>query len=168
MIAGQMNLLTQTEAELDTQLTGKRFAQALIGGFQIESAWDYDFGGTLTARIGYYNRIARYVCFIKGTLTPALKFTEQEVEACLISIAAADWGGKASAPSAAPATIRYRYTEGNLIALAWHKDDKPYVFAYVPMMPQQPAVIPNQAAIDQRFPTVYDNIEPPSSGPKHT
>ena len=125
-----MNILTQTKNHVAAELTGERFAQALIGGFHIESAWEYDFGGTLTVRVGYYNGIARYACFIKATLGGSLKFAPQEVEACLVSIAA-EWTAETAAaePPAVP-TARYRCKEGVVTALAWHKDDKPYVFAY--------------------------------------
>jgi hypothetical protein len=156
-----MNILTQTRDEIKAQFSGERFAQALIGGFPpIESAWEYDFGGTLTVRIGYYNAIARYACFIKATLGVSLKFAPQEVEACLISISPT-W--TVETPVAAPPTVptvRYRCSEGAVVALAWHKNDKPYVFAYVPSLPGQRPVIPNQASIDQRFPTVFQVNQP--------
>ena len=155
-----MNILTQTKDQIAAQLTGERFAQALIGGFHVESAWEYDFGGTLTVRIGYYNGIARYACFIKATLGASLKFAPEEVEACLLSIAATWTTVTAAAEPSAVPTIRYRCTEGAVTALAWHKDDKPYVFAYVPSLSGQPPVIPSQASIDQKFPTVYDNTRP--------
>ena len=118
-----MNILTQTKDQIAAQLTGERFAQALIGGFHVESAWEYDFGGTLTVRIGYYNGIARYACFIKATLGASLKFAPEEVEACLLSIAATWTTVTAAAEPSAVPTIRYRCTEGAVTALAWHKDE---------------------------------------------
>lgn len=156
-----MNILTQTRGDVAAQLTGERFAQALIGGFRIESAWEYDFGGTLTVRVGYYNGIARYACFIKATLGASLKFAAQEVDACLLSVAAS-WTTVAATGTPPPVpTITYRCTEGAVTALAWHKNDKPYVFAYVPSLSGQPPVIPNQASIDQRFPTVHQVTRAP-------
>ena len=161
MISGRMNILTQTRSEVAAQFAGERIGQALIGGFRIESAWDYDFGGTLTLRIGYYNGLARYACFIKATLGVSLRFAPQEVDACLVSIAA-DWTTPPAVgqPSPVP-TVTYRSTEGGVTALAWHKNDKPYVFAYIPSLKGQPPVIPNQASIDQRFPTVHQTTRPP-------
>ena len=160
-----MDILTRTKEELDRQFGTPMFAQALIGGFHLEKCWEYEFGGTLRLRVGFYNNIARYACFVKGTLEPSLKFTQEEVAACLFSIAAVKlWSPDpmtASVPP--PLPVNYRCIEGGLTALAWHRDDKPYVFAYVPRLIDQPPVVPSQAALDAKFPTIHQVTRKPDN-----
>src|SRR4051794_19009280 len=111
-----MDILTHTKEELDAQFGIPMFAQALIGGFQIESAWSYDFGGTLRLRVGFYNNVARYSCFEMRTLEQFLRFTPQEVQACLDSIVPiAKWSTNAPstpAPDASSTVTTYGCTEG--------------------------------------------------------
>ncbi len=156
-----MDILTQSKEELDAQLGTPTFAQALIGGgLHVESCWEYDFGGTLKLRVGFYNSIARYSCFVKGTLEPSLKFDLAEVAGCLISIAEEElWKpDPMTAPVPPPLPTNYRCKDADVTAVAWHRDDKPYLFAYVPRLAGQPPVIPSQAALDAKFPTVYQVI----------
>src|SRR4051794_36120833 len=118
-----MDILTKTRDQLDAQFGTPMFAQALIGGLRVESCWEYDFGGALRLRVGFYNNIARYSCFVKGTLQASLRFTPDEVAACLFSIAAAElWSPDpmtASVPPPLPAN--YRCSEGRVTVLAWHR-----------------------------------------------
>jgi hypothetical protein len=156
-----MDILTLTKEELDAEFGRPTFAQALIGGgLQVESCWEYEFAGTVRLRVGFYNNIARYCCFVKGTLQQSLKFDLEEVAACLISIADDEFWtpNPMTAPVPPPLPANYRCRDAGVTALAWHRDDKPYVFAYVPKLTGQRVVIPNQATLDAKFPTVFQVI----------
>jgi hypothetical protein len=157
-----MDILTKTKAELDDEFGKPTFAQALIGGgLHVESCWEYEFAGTVRLRVGFYNNIARYCCFVKGTLQQSLKFDLEEVAACLISIADDQhWTpNPMTAPVPPPLPSNYRCRDAGVTALAWHRDDKPYLFAYVSKLAGQPPVIPNQATLDAKFPTVLQVIK---------
>ncbi|MFL6590505.1 MAG: hypothetical protein ACJ8M4_10055 [Chthoniobacterales bacterium] len=160
-----MDILTRSKETLNARFGRPTFAEALIGGFRIESCWEYDFGGTLKLRVGFYNDIARYSCFVKRTLEPSLKFASGEVGDCLSAIAAGGlWSPNpytATAPVGLTLATNYRCTDAGVTVLAWHRDDKPYVFAYIPSLLDQPPVIPSRAALDAKFPTICQVIKRP-------
>jgi len=162
-----MAILAQNKQDVDQQLGSPTIANNLIGGedfFKGEKAFEYDVGDFL-ATVGFYGDISRYVCFTKQSLAEQA-FAPEDVESCLMLIAPASEWKSSTDPNPASSgdktigstgtTTQYQTTTkdatGNDVdVLAWHRTTKPYVFAYCPLIPGQPAIAASPLQIDKNF-----------------
>jgi hypothetical protein len=168
-----MAILGQPREAVDEEFGSAVMAKNLIGGqdyFKGERAYEYDVGDFI-AVVGYYSRIARYVCFRKQRLAEE-RFTDEDVQSCLALATDSEWKSPApvtTSPPVADPSAAKRITIGStgtttdfnttfkdangkdVRAMAWHRTTKPYVFAYCPTMTGQKAVAASPIQIDKNF-----------------
>jgi hypothetical protein len=163
-------ILTKSKQEVDQQFGMPVMASNLIGGgdfFKGEKAYEYDVGDFRVV-VGFYKDIGRYACFRKQSLADQA-FAPEDVESSLMLIApASQWKSSTDSNPASSGdkktftigstgtTSQYQTTikdlGGNDVdVLAWHRTTKPYVFAYCPLLPGQPAIAASPIQIDKNF-----------------
>jgi hypothetical protein len=149
-----VNILLQSQQDAEIHF-GKSaiMAPGLLGMVgQGENAVGYSTGDMnqgFDITVGFFNGKARYVAFQKrrGTI-----WTEGDLRAALMQI------GKYSDWSVKPGSDYFDYAEkvGKEVlaeATGWQTPKRRYVFAYIPDLAGEIGLIPDKAAIDQRFPS---------------
>lgn len=148
-----MNILLQTKEEVETRF-GKKATMApnlLSMMDQSEEACGFlagDMSEGFDVTVGFLKGKARYIAFTKRTGTP---WGEGDLRAVLSQI------GKYSNWSVKPASEFFDYTEKRKRgaineATGWYVPRRRYAFVYVPDVPGEIGIMPDKAAIDQKFP----------------
>ena len=148
-----MNLLLQTKQDAETHF-GKTATMApnLLGMVgQGEKTFGFltgDMSEGFEIIIGFFNDKARYLAFKKRTGTP---WNEGDLRATLMQI------GKYSGWTVKAGAEYFDYVEksGTKIlaeAAGWQTPRRRYAFVYVPDVAGEIGIIPDKAAIDQKFP----------------
>lgn len=148
-----MNILLQTKQDAETHF-GKKATMApnLLGMLgQGEKAFGFltgDMRQGFEITVGFFDEKARYIAFQKRTGT---SWGEGDLRAALMQI------GKYSNWSVKSGSDFFDYAEkvGKEVgaeATGWQSPRHRYVFVYVPDVTGEIGLVPDKAAIDQKFP----------------